>query len=234
MTSAIKLPDDPAKVIGGRIAKTLIIVGILTFIVLLIAVLNGWTERFDHAAVLALRHDDNPSLPLGPPWLAHLVIDVTDLGSSFTLGLLAAFVAAFLFMTRKTSGALFLLISAVGGWCLFNVLKLVVGRPRPDSGLHLVQASDFSFPSGHATDSTATYLALALLFVSAQASSRVRRYGIGVAAVMIALIGASRVYLGVHYPTDVLAGWCCGLVWALVCWMAKSRLSGSGREADAE
>lgn len=204
-------------------AQISIAVGLLTFAALLIAVLNGWTEHFDHAAVLALRHGSNPSVPLGPSWLVRLFIGITSLGSSIFLGLLAALAAGFLLMTRRTSDGLFVLTSVIGGWCLFNVIKLAVGRPRPDSGLHIVQAFDFSFPSGHATDSTTTYLTLALLFAASQPSSRMRRAGTGIAMVLIALVGASRIYLGVHYPTDVLAGWCCGLAWVLACWLAKAR-----------
>ena len=211
--------------IGLRIARTSIAIGSLLFVSLMVAVLNGWTERFDHAVLLVIRHRDDTSIPLGPSSLVHIFIAITDLGSSIALGIIAAAIAGYLFIVGKRSDAVFLLFSLIGAWCLFNIIKLAVGRPRPDIGLHVVPASGFSFPSGHATDSSATYLALALLFAATQSSSRLRACGYALALVMIALIGSSRVYLGVHYPIDVVAGWCCGLVWVLVCWLVTERLT---------
>jgi undecaprenyl-diphosphatase len=208
-----------------KFAKTSIAIGSLLFLSLMVAVSNRWTESFDHAVLLAIRHRDDTSIPLGPTSLVHMFIYITGLGSSTTLGIIAAVVAGYLFIAGKKSDAVFLLVSVIGAWCLFNIIKLAVGRPRPDIGLHLVPASGFSFPSGHSTDSSATYWALALLFAATQSSSWLRACGYALAIVIIALIGASRVYLGVHYPVDVLAGWCCGLVWVLVCWLVTRRLT---------
>jgi undecaprenyl-diphosphatase len=106
----------------------------------------------------------------------------------------------------------------LGGTALNSLLKLVFARPRPDLVTPLTQVLTLSFPSGHAALSAIGYLTLGALLAQAQASRAIRIYFIVVAVALTLLVGVSRVYLGVHYPTDVLAGWCIGLAWAAICW----------------
>jgi undecaprenyl-diphosphatase len=225
MKGAAKLDRNLPKIQPNGPALTATFVVLVLFLMMTILVLMGWTQRLDLSTLLALRHPNDPKTPLGGSSLTQLFIDITGLGSSMALGLFTASVVGYLLMIRNRGKAVFLLTSVVGAWCLFNAIKFAVARSRPDSILHLVQANGQSFPSGHSTDSAATYLALAILFSATQSSSRLRRYGFLVAAVVIALVGASRVYLGVHYPSDVLGGWCLGTAWVLICWAISKRLS---------
>ena len=102
---------------------------------------------------------------------------------------------------------------------LSNVLKLVFNRHRPDveASTHVFTAS---FPSGHATMSAVVYLTLGVLLAKSAPSRGLRSYFIGLAILLAFLVGVSRIYLGMHYPTDVIAGWCVGISWAMLCWAA--------------
>jgi undecaprenyl-diphosphatase len=129
--------------------------------------------------------------------------------------------------------ALFVLLASAGGWILNSALKSVFGRPRPDIVPHLRDVMTLSFPSGHAMTSAAVYLTLGALLMRAASRPVTKLYCMAAAMIATLLIGASRVYLGVHYPTDVLAGWMIGMAWALLCWILEQlveRRSGIARE----
>jgi len=100
------------------------------------------------------------------------------------------------------------------------VLKDIMDRPRPDLVSHLVDVQTSSFPSGHATLSAVVYLTIGALLAREQPSRGLRFYVMAVAILATMLIGCSRVYLGVHWPTDVLAGWAIGSAWAMLWWIA--------------
>ena len=122
-----------------------------------------------------------------------------------------------------------LLAASAGGMALTGLLKDVFQRDRPPMILHLVPAVNASFPSGHATLSATVYLTLGALIAHFAPRRRVRVYALTTAVLLAVIVGCSRVYLGVHWPTDVLAGWCVGAAWALVCWSAAlmwERLAG--------
>jgi undecaprenyl-diphosphatase len=125
------------------------------------------------------------------------------------------------------------LAASVGGWTLNNLLKLAFARARPAVVPHLREVMTLSFPSGHAMTSAAVYLALGALLMRVAERPVTKFYCMAVAMLATILIGASRVFLGVHYPTDVLAGWLMGLSWALLCWMIErliERRAGLQRE----
>ena len=115
-----------------------------------------------------------------------------------------------------------------------TLTKLGFGRPRPDLVPHATQVYTASFPSGHAMMAAVTYLTLGALLARVQPRLRLKLYLIGLAATLTVLVGCSRVYLGVHWPTDVLAGWTLGAAWALGCWAIALWLQARGRiETDA-
>lgn len=197
--------------------------GLFLFLQLTGEVIEGDTHAFDERLLLLLRSADDPATPIGPYWLPHAIDDITALGGTTVLSLMTIMVTGYLLLARRTAIAVFTLASVAGGWALSAVLKLGVARPRPDIVPHLVEVYDLSFPSGHAMVSAATYLTLGALLSRAEPTRITRLYTIGVAVFLTFIIGLSRVYLGVHYPTDVLGGWCAGATWALICWMIARR-----------
>ncbi|AYG67742.1 MULTISPECIES: phosphatase PAP2 family protein [unclassified Rhizobium] len=206
--------------------------GILLFIYLTGEVLEGSTRGFDEAILLALRQPGNLSVPIGPGWLTHAVKDITSLGGTTVLALMTALVTIYLLLDRQRAIAIFLLASVLGGWALSALLKIGVARPRPDIVPHLVEVHDLSFPSGHAMVSAVTYLTLAALISSTRTYRSTRAFTVAAGILLTLMIGVSRVYLGVHYPSDVLGGWCAGATWALGCWIIARRSISSLRNGE--
>jgi undecaprenyl-diphosphatase len=191
-------------------------------------VAEGEPVAFDRALLLAFRDPAKPSVPIGPPWLLDAARDVTSLGSTIVLGIILLAVVGYLLLARQRAAAWLMLGAVVGGIALNSALKLAFARPRPDIVVPAVQVFSASFPSGHAALSAITYLTLGALLGRTQPSLRIRIYFIALAAFLTGLVGLSRVYLGVHYPTDVLAGWCIGTAWAMGCWALMKWLQGRG------
>ena len=178
--------------------------------------IEGETAGFDTAVLLAFRSAANPADPLGPVWLQSAVRDVSAMGSFVVLGFISLSAIFYLFMVEKRMMAMLVAASVIGGVLLSNALKLGFARPRPDFVPEL-DLFTYSFPSGHAMLSAVTYLTLGALLAEAHPSRRVKIYFLTLAFLVTVAVGISRVYLGVHYPSDVLAGWCVGAVWALLC-----------------
>jgi undecaprenyl-diphosphatase len=191
--------------------------GAFIFLQLTSEIAEGETHRFDEAILLAFRTADNPALPLGPKWLTSTFIEFTALGSTSVLGLVTLLVIGFLLSERKRFHALLIGLAVAGGALISTILKMLVGRPRPESVSHLVDVTTLSFPSGHAMLSAVTYLTLGALLMREFKTKRTRILVIFSVVLLTALVGVSRVYLGVHYPTDVLGGWCAGAAWAAFC-----------------
>jgi undecaprenyl-diphosphatase len=192
-------------------------------------VLEGDTEALDRALMLGLRVPGNLSDPLGPSWLEEAARDITGLGGNAVLTLVTLASAVYLRMTGKSRAALLLLAAVGGGTILSLLLKSGFERPRPDLVPHGARVYTASFPSGHAMISAVTYLTLGALLARTEARRAVRGFLLGLAVVLTLLIGASRVYLGVHWPSDVLAGWCGGAAWAALCWFVELQLQRTGR-----
>ena len=206
--------------------------GILLFAYLTGEVLEGSTKGFDEAILLALRQPSDLSTPIGPGWLTHAVKDITSLGGTTVLTMMTVLVTIYLLLDRRRAIAIFVLASVLGGWALSTTLKLGVARPRPDIVPHLVEVHDLSFPSGHAMVSAVTYLTLAALISGTRRYRSTRIFTVAAGILLTLMIGTSRVYLGVHYPTDVLGGWCAGATWALGCWIIARRFISLSRDID--
>ena len=202
--------------------------GILGFLLLADAVADGGARRFDEWLLLALRTPGNLSDPIGPRWFEEMMRDITALGGTavLTLGVLA--VTGFLALTRKTYAALTVLVSVVSGMVLSQAIKWAYARPRPELVPHGMETYSASFPSGHSMMAAVAYLTLGALLARHQTQPRMKVYVLVVAVVLTMLVGISRIYLGVHWPTDVLAGWCLGAAWAILCWFAMLWLQRRG------
>lgn len=191
-------------------------------------VMEGDTHGFDEKLVRSLRTGGDLADPIGPRWLEEAVRDVTALGSTLVLTFITIVVLGFLVIDRRRGMALYVLIAIAGGALLSTLAKTLFARPRPELVAHLVDVTSYSFPSGHALASAVTYLTLGVLLASTQSRKRMKAYFIGVAITIMVLVGASRVYLGVHWPTDVVAGWALGAAWAMLCWLGSVWLQREG------
>jgi len=174
---------------------------------------------FDTRILLAFREAGQPDNPIGSERLEGMVRDITALGSFAVLTLVTAFVVIYLLLAGRWEIALFVLIAVLGGQFLSSFLKLGIDRPRPDIVSHLMRETSRSFPSGHAMMSAVTYMTLGALMARIAPERRLKIFFLGVAVLLTVLVGLSRLYLGVHWPSDVLAGWCAGFAWAMLCWL---------------
>lgn len=177
-------------------------------------VMEGETQAFDNAVLLAFRVPGHPETPIGPHWLVEAIRDVTALGSFSVLGALVAIVVVYLLLVNQRGKAVLILGSVISGTIVSTVLKYLFDRPRPDlTGVAEVFTS--SFPSGHALVSAVTFLTIGAILAAATKIHRLRIFYVVTAILLTLIVGSSRVYLGVHYPTDVIAGWSLGAAWAL-------------------
>lgn len=208
------------------VASLAVVLSILIFIKVAGEVGNGGTKELDIGALRALRRADDLHIPIGPSWLLDVAVDITSLGSAIIVTLVVVVVAGFLLLKKLYGYASLVVVASAGGSLLNKLLKAHFARPRPDAVPHLREVFSLSFPSGHAMLSAVVYLTLGALLMPILKKKREKVYCLGVAMLLTLLIGLSRVYLGVHYPTDVLAGWAVGLSWALLCWIAARILAG--------
>jgi undecaprenyl-diphosphatase len=220
----------------GILALVLVATAVLlAFFHLADEVTEGDTHTFDSTVLLSLRNPADRADPIGPAWLELAARDLTSLGGYPVVILTTVCAIGFLLITGKRHAALLVFVSTGGGMLLSSELKGLFERPRPDLVPHAVQVYTMSFPSGHAMLSAATYLTLGALLARVQPRPWVRLYLLAVAVALTLLIGASRVYLGVHWPTDVLAGWSAGAAWAMLCWTVALWLQRRGKvETGAE
>jgi undecaprenyl-diphosphatase len=192
-------------------------------------VLEGETSAWDRRLLLALRSAADPALPWGPPWVQEMARDFTALGGVAVLALMTAAVIGYLLLAGKRHAAVAVFAAVAGGLILSSLLKLGFERPRPDLVPHGSFVYTTSFPSGHSMMAAVTYLTLGAMLARVEASIRIKIYLLAVAIALTVLVGASRVYLGVHWPTDVAAGWAVGAAWALLCSLVMRRLQRRGQ-----
>lgn len=219
--------------IGSRELSTLIFVlllagGLWGFVELADTVREGEARAIDRRILLGLREADDLANPLGPKWLEETGRDLTALGGMSLLSLISLAVAGFLFLVGKWRVAIFLVVSVGGAFAASLLLKLAFDRPRPDLVPHAAYVYTSSFPSAHAMTSAATFLTLGALLARVHRDWRIKAYFLSVAVFVTVVVGISRVYLGVHWPTDVLAGWTLGACWSIGCWLIALRLQDRG------
>jgi undecaprenyl-diphosphatase len=194
------------------------------FVQLADEVREGDTRQFDEWVLSSLRKESDPGQLKGPRWVAWGAQDITALGSPTVLGLTVLAVTGYLLLHGLYRNGLFVFVASGGGWVLNWGLKQLFARARPDIVPHLREVVSSSFPSGHALTSAAVYLTLGALLMRIAEGRVAKYYCIAIAMFVTFLVGASRVFLGVHYPTDVLAGWLIGMSWALLCWGVERTL----------
>jgi undecaprenyl-diphosphatase len=202
--------------------------GLLLLAWLFIAV-SGTISDGDHRQaeerwMLTLRDPANLSLPAGPWWLTEIARDLSALGGATVVVLLSLLSAGYLLLRGRWRRVVLLVLTIVGGYALSTALKSTFARERPSVVPHLTQVTSASFPSGHSLSSSVVYLTIGALLAQAALRRREKLFFVAAAFLLTFLIGASRVFLGVHYPSDVLAGWIAGTAWALVCWLIAWRL----------
>ncbi|WP_241557131.1 phosphatase PAP2 family protein [Croceibacterium ferulae] len=185
---------------------------------------HGAQFGFDRAILLALRTPDDLAVPAGPGWLRQVMVDVTALGGRTVLTIAVLLAVGFLLAIRRPFSAALVAAGTVSGSVAVQIGKRLVGRERPALIDHLVEVGSASFPSAHAANSAIIYLTLALTIMQIIPRPSVRWYLSGATIALVLLIGTSRVYLGVHWPSDVLAGWAAGALWALAWWAFGSWL----------
>ncbi len=189
------------------------------FIELADEVQDGDTQTFDEWVLRSLRSEDDPLVPRGPKWLREAALDVTALGSPAVLTMTVLGVIGFMGLQRRHGAIWLTLIATTSGLAAMILLKRYIDRVRPSVVPHLREVATLSFPSGHAMLSAIVYLTLGILLSQIVPGRLAKLYCLLYAMTLTVLVGLSRVYLGVHYPTDVLAGWMAGIGWALAWWI---------------
>lgn len=216
---------------GVLIPVLLLAAAASAFIALLDEVSEGDTRAIDEAIILAFRVPGDPADPIGAPWFEEAMRDITALGSAPALVIAVLAVYGFLALAKAWRPAIFILVASGGGLIVSSLLKYTIDRPRPDLVPHGNLIYTSSFPSGHSMMSAVVYFTLAALVTRLIERRRLKGYALGVALILTLLVGVSRIYLGVHWPSDVLAGWAAGAAWALGCWLI-ARWIGLGDERE--
>jgi undecaprenyl-diphosphatase len=219
--------SDSLRTLATRHGRTLlavlaIVLGVWGLISLTDTVQEGHTQKFDMRVILWFVHHP------GPPWLADVARDITALGGVAVLTLVTLAVVGYLLIARKRGAALLVVIAVTGGLLIGGLLKHLIDRDRPPREFQTTYVFTHSFPSGHSMLSAVTYLTLGALLAQVMSGRLLKLYFIVLALVLTFLVGLSRVYLRVHWPTDVLAGWTAGLVWAILCLMVARALQRKG------
>ena len=226
---------DTARTLLNRIEFPILLAGLVVagglwgFVELMEVARAGTPRSFDADILLAFRQAGQPNVPVGPLWLEGAMRDITSLGSASVLVLITTATIIYFLLVRRWATALLIFVAVAGGQVLSSLLKVGIDRPRPELVSHLVTETSLSFPSGHAMLSAVTYLTLGSLAARFLPGRVAKVYVLSLSVLVAVLVGVSRIYLGVHWPSDVLAGWCAGFAWAMLCWLVARLLQ--SREA---
>jgi undecaprenyl-diphosphatase len=210
------------------VAAFFLVVAVYGLIAITSEIREGEMRGFDEWALRLARRADDPARLIGPPWLTESVTEITALGSPTVLTIVLLSAMGYLVLQHRYDAAALVVVASAGGGALSVGLKHLFGRGRPDVVPRLVHVNSLSFPSGHSMEALIIYLTLGALLARFATRRRVRVYVIANALSLTFLIGVTRIGLGVHYPTDVLAGWSAGLAWALLCWLVARYLQYRG------
>lgn len=211
-----------------RAAWILLCCGLGVFFTVAFLVMNDLTDEIDRQIILTMRNSSDLSDAGGPVWFQETAAELTALGGYPILILISIFVVIALLIGRKASAAFFLSVTLISGSVVSSLLKLLFNRPRPDLVDHLDKTFTSSFPSAHAMVSMIAWLTLAAVAVRFMKSRPLRIYVLWGAVTIALMIGMTRVYLGVHWPSDVIAGWAMGLTWASFSWLIADAFSRRG------
>ena len=198
-----------------------------------IAISSEMVEGDTHAVDMAILQAAQ-SLRTGQPWVSEVMRDLSGLGSTVVLTLFTLIMLGYLLVVGSRTTALLVAVAVIAGSAGVNVLKAQFGRPRPDAAFSELLASGMSFPSGHAAMSAIVFLTLGALLASTRTRTLEQVYILAAATLMTVLVGTSRIALGVHWATDVLAGWALGTAWALVWLLVARRLMRTGQMSPQE
>ncbi|WP_424927997.1 phosphatase PAP2 family protein [Amaricoccus tamworthensis] len=191
-------------------------------------VVEGSTRNLDRDILLLLRTPGDLSNPIGPPWLEEMGRDFTALGGVAVLTLTTVVVAVFFLLRHRWTSMLYILVAVGGGILISGFAKEFFDRPRPDLVPHGSIVHTASFPSGHSMMAAVTYLSLGVLIARVQPRRMLKIYTLAVAVLLAVCVGVSRVFMGVHWPTDVAAGWLAGGAWAMICLLVARNLARHG------
>ena len=210
------------------VALLMLVLSLFGFVKIAEELGEGELVGFDEWLLRLLRVPGQPHLPIGPAWLLEAAQDNTLMGGRTMLVSVVVFAIGYLALEGKYGAIWIVTAAAAGGGILETVLKRLFDRGRPSVVPHLVAVTSPSFPSGHSMLGAIMYLTFGALLARFSTRRRTRIYLLTVAVLTTVVVGVSRVYLGVHYPSDVLAGWCAGLIWALTCWLVARYLQYRG------
>ncbi|HEY9235433.1 MULTISPECIES: phosphatase PAP2 family protein [Phenylobacterium] len=180
---------------------------------------EGETQALDRRLLLAMRAPGDPSDPIGPRGFEEAVRDITALGGFTVLTIVTVAATLLLIFKRRRLEALVFAGTVLLAQFSNSFLKAFYERPRPELVTHGSYVYTHSFPSGHAAMAAVVFLVLATVFASVETRRRTKALIYGLAVAMVVAVGLSRIYLGVHWPTDVLGGWCLGTSWAIAAWI---------------
>ena len=223
----MKIPKNIARLYGWIISHEIITLvlllviagGVWGFVSIADEVIEGDSRQFDETILLSMRTAGDPSDPIGPSWFEEAGRDVTALGSVAALAIFTITMAGYLYFKKQAWVALFVVLAIVSGTAVSTLMKSGFDRPRPELVSHKTQIYTKSFPSGHSAMSSLVFLTLGAVMARAERDRKTKVFLIAVPVVLSLLIGVSRVYMGVHWPTDVLAGWLFGMTWAAASWL---------------
>ena len=207
------------------ISKKIPLIGLMSFFTIAAAVAAGLTKNYDQIILVSLRSSGNLSFPLYGKWLLPVMKGITSLGNTESLTLITIIISFYMILKKEYSTAVILVASVLSASLIDILLKSAFARTRPAVVPHLVAAYYYSFPSGHAFITTVLFSSLEFILLKSVSRRIIKYFTISLTVTVLFLIGFSRVYLGVHYPSDILGGWSAGLFWFSFVWIFSEKIA---------